>query len=63
MIIPLWREDDPRLDIAKQYRQQWNDHIAGRFSGKDAINAWRRLQERPEVFLDKNYPQRRRKAA
>lgn len=63
VVVPVWREDDPRLDLSKQWRQQWNDHISGRFSGKDAINAWRRLQERPEFFLDKQYGTSRRRSA
>jgi hypothetical protein len=61
--MPVWQENDPRLDLSKAWRQQWNDHIAGRYSGKDAINAWRRLQERPDVFREKTYGTPRRKAA
>ena len=37
----------------REFQQLWNNHIQGRFSGDDAIRAWRRLIERPEVFLEK----------
>jgi hypothetical protein len=47
----------------KEFQQLWNDHIQGRYSGKDAINAYRRLIERPELFLDKKYGDRRRPEA
>lgn len=47
----------------KEFQRLWNDHIQGRFSGKDAINAWRRLYERPEAFKDKQYGSQRRRAA
>lgn len=29
----------------REFQQLWNDNIRGRYSGKDAINAWRRLYE------------------
>jgi len=29
----------------RAYRQMWNANIAGKYSGKDALNAWRRLWE------------------
>lgn len=30
---------------AKEFDRLWKDHIRGKYSGKDAINAWRRLYE------------------
>jgi hypothetical protein len=63
-LIPVYFENDPALDAGKKWRDLWNEYIAGRYSGKDAINAWRRLIERPELFKEKNpTPVRRRRAA
>jgi hypothetical protein len=52
-LCPVWVENDPALDAGKQWRRLWNEHISGRYTGKDAINAWRRLYERPELFKQK----------
>jgi Vilmaviridae head maturation protease len=38
----------------REFGQLWADHIAGNYSGKAALNAWRRLYERPEIFRRKN---------
>jgi hypothetical protein len=66
VVAPVWRRDDPRLDQSKQWRQMWNDNIRRNYGGKDAINAWRRLYERPEVFkrkLEEAQPRRTRRRA
>ena len=61
---PVWVPNDPALDQGREWRDLWNTHIRNRYSGKDAINAWRRLYERPELFEQKNpRPTRRRRAA
>ena len=65
-IALVFRRDDPLLDQGKQYRQLWDQHIKGRYGGEDAIRAWRRLHERPEVFARKAAeasPRRNRRAA
>lgn len=62
-LVPVFSENDGHLVKAKEFQRLWNDHIQGRFSGNDALNAWRRLYERPEVFKDKQYGDRRRRAA
>ena len=36
---------------AAEFRQLWRQHIEGQYSGKDAINAWRRLYERRQREL------------
>jgi hypothetical protein len=66
IVAPVWSREDPRLDESKQFRQLWNDHIRNNYGGKDAINAWRRLYERPDVFkkkLDEAPPRRTRRRA
>ena len=52
-IALIFRRDDPLLDQGKQYRQLWDRYIKNQYSGRDAINAWRRLHERPELFKEK----------
>ncbi|MEU4155703.1 hypothetical protein [Actinoplanes sp. NPDC026670] len=34
---------DPRTALNREYGQLWQDEIAKKYSGKDAVNAWRRL--------------------
>lgn len=41
---PVWSHDDPRLEHADNLYDQWLQHTQG-YSGKDAINAWRRYWE------------------
>lgn len=51
-----------RSALPEQHRdlqRLWNDHIQGRYVGEDAILAWRRLYERPEVFKRKVRERRR----
>ena len=65
-IAVVFRRDDPLLDQGKRYRELWDAHIRNRYSGEAALRAWRRLHERPEVFLRKaaeNSPRPRRRAA
>lgn len=52
-IAVIFDRRDPLLQRNNEYRQLWNDHIRGRYSGNDAVRAWRRLYERPEVFKRK----------
>ena len=52
-LVPVFSRNDPLLDQGKKYRELWNAHIRNQFSGEDAIRAWRRLHERPDVFLRK----------
>ena len=36
-------DDDPRFSLNREYGQLWADEIHGKYSGKAAVNAWRRL--------------------
>jgi hypothetical protein len=51
--VPVFSENDGHLKQAKEFQDLWNTYIQKRYSGKDAINAWRRLHERPELFKEK----------
>ena len=62
-LVPVFSRNDPLLDQGKKYRELWNAHIRNQFSGEDAIRAWRRLHERPDVFLRKASDGSRIKAA
>ena len=42
--VPVFHENDPRLDHADHLYDLWLQHTQG-YSGKDAINAWRRYWE------------------
>lgn len=64
-VVPVFSRSDPLLDQGKQFRELWNANIRNQYSGEDAIRAWRRLHERPEVFARKaaeSAPRRRRAA-
>jgi hypothetical protein len=50
---PVYYENDRLLSASKEYRDLWNAYIRGSYGGKDAILAWRRLYERPDVFKRK----------
>jgi hypothetical protein len=59
-IALVFRRDDPLLDQGKEYRLLWDQYIKGHYSNEkvpgrqsDALKAWRRLHERPEVFKRK----------
>ena len=50
----------------KEFQQLWNTYIQNKYSGADAIKAWRRLYERPELFkkkLEEAQPRRTRRNA
>lgn len=42
--VPVWNEDDPRLEHADALYEQWT-HATQGHSGKAAVNAWRRYWE------------------
>ena len=42
---PVYATDTGWPGRAKEFQKLWNDNIRGRYSGRDAINAWRRLYE------------------
>jgi hypothetical protein len=50
----------------KEFQQMWNTYIQNKYSGEDALKAWRRLYERPDVFkrkLEEARPRRTRRRA
>lgn len=44
-IEPVYSSDTEWPGVGKQMQELWNDHIRGKYSGRDALNAWRRLYE------------------
>lgn len=52
-LAPVWSTEDPAYGRSKEFQDLWNTYIQKRYSGRDAINAWRRLHERPELFKEK----------
>jgi hypothetical protein len=62
-IAPVFSREDSILDQGKQYRELWDRYIKDKYGGKDAILAWRRLHERPEVFKRKLQENSLRRAA
>lgn len=44
-IEPVYSTDTGWPGQNKELQRLWNRHIRGRYSGKDALNAWRRLYE------------------
>lgn len=62
-IAVVFSRQDAILDQGKQYRELWNQYIRNRYGGQDAIKAWRRLHERPEVFQRKLQERSVRRAA
>lgn len=44
-IEPVFSTDTGWPGRSKEFRALWNRHIRGKYSGKDALNAWRRLIE------------------
>lgn len=45
--VLIWNDREYETDLRfaknREYQQLWKDNIAGKYSGKDALNAWRRL--------------------
>jgi hypothetical protein len=46
----VYADDTQWPGRGKEFQDLWNQYIRGRYGGKDAINAWRRLMERPDIF-------------
>lgn len=65
ILVPYFGRQSAVPEQNREFQLLWNEHIRGKYSGQDAINAWRRLHERPELFKRKaaEQPQRRRRAA
>jgi len=42
---PVYYSDSPLPGRGAEFQQLWNENIRGRYSGKDAIRAWRRLYD------------------
>jgi hypothetical protein len=63
LMVPVFSRTAAWPGRSKEFQELWNAHIQGRYSGKDAIRAWRRLHERPEIFLRKAAENQGRRAA
>jgi hypothetical protein len=55
-VEPVFSRDAAWPGRGREFQKLWNDHIRGRYSGKEAIRAWRRL-------LDELQRQKQRRAA
>ena len=52
-LSPVWTRDDPLLDAGRAYRDLWNAQVRNKYSGKDALKAFRRIYEAQQREAEK----------
>ena len=52
-LAPVWTRNDPLLDAGKAFRDLWNAQVRNKYSGKDALKAFRRAYEAQQREVEK----------